>query len=134
MKRRSFVILLSFLVLLACKGIAGAGATSAPLSTPELKQTIQAGKKTVVFFINPNGGPCRAQNEILQKLHKDRNGTFSIAYVSTLKQEDQKAFYDYGIRSLPSLVLVDKSGKIGKVFPPGIQSYDTLTRALDSLK
>ena len=51
-----------------------------------------------------------------------------------MKQEDQKAFYDYGVRSLPSLVLVDKSGKIARVFAPGIQTIETLTSALDGLK
>jgi len=114
---------------------AGAGDVAAPLSTPELKQTIGAGKKTtVVFFLNPYGGPCKAQNEILQKLQKDRKSSFNIAYVSAMKQEDQKAFYDYGIRSLPSLVLVDGNGRVSRVFPPGIQSYEALAAALDGAR
>ncbi len=109
-------------------------ANAAPKSTPELQQLIGAGKKTVVFFQNPNGGPCKAQNEILQKLLKDRKGNFTIAYVNAMKPEDQKAFYDYGIRNLPSLVVVDGSGNISRVFPPGIQSYETLGQSLDSIK
>jgi thioredoxin 1 len=116
-------------------GMAGAGEVKAPLSTPELKQTIGAGKKTTVdFFLNPNGGPCKAQNEVLQKLQKDRKSNFNIAYVSAMQQENQQAFYDYGIRSLPSLVLVDKSGMVSRVFPPGIQSYEALAAALDGIK
>ncbi len=111
-----------------------AAANAAPKSTPELKQLIGAGKKTVVFFQNPNGGPCKAQNEILQKLLKERKGNFTIAYVNSMKPEDQKAFYDYGVRNLPSLVLVDGSGNISRVFPPGIQSYETLAQSLDSIK
>jgi thioredoxin 1 len=108
---------------------------AAPLSTAELKQTISAGKKnTVVFFLNPMGGPCKAQNEILQKLHKDRRGNFNIAYVSTMKPEDQRAFYDYGVRSLPTVVIIDKSGTISRYFPPGIQSYESLAAALDGTK
>ena len=51
-----------------------------------------------------------------------------------MKQEDQKGFYEYGVRSLPTLVLVDKSGKVRKFFPPGIQSYETLVAALDGIK
>lgn len=109
-------------------------ANAAPRSTPELKQLIGAGKKTIVFFINPNGGPCKAQKEILQKLLKDRKGNFTVAYVNSMKPEDQKAFYDYGIRNLPSLVLVDGSGNISRVFPPGIQSYETLVQSLDNIK
>ena len=110
-------------------------ADTAPLSTPELKQTIGAGKKnTVVFFINPQGGPCRAQKEILEKLLKDRKGNFNIAFVDATRQENQRAFYDYGVRSLPTVVVVDAKGKIVKYFPPGIQTYDILAKTLDGIK
>lgn len=130
------VILVSLIVILflAVAAWSGSGSIPAPLSTPELKQAIGLGKTTVVFFLNPLGGPCKEQDMILQKLHKDKGGNFNIAYVNATKPENQKAFYDYGIRSLPSLVLVDKSGKISRLFPPGIQSYETLTQVLNSIK
>lgn len=116
-------------------GVAVAGATPAPLSTPELKQTIGSnGKATLVFFQNPYGGPCKAQKAILDKLLQDKKAGFNIVSVNAMNQNDQKAFYDYGVRSLPSLVLVDKNGTIGRVFPPGIQTNETLTSALDRLK
>jgi thioredoxin-like negative regulator of GroEL len=122
-------------VVLLATSLASAGSTAAPQSTPELKQVLGEGKKnTIVFFQNPMGGPCRAQNEILQKLLKDRKGNFNIAPVSTMKEGDRQAFYDYGVRNLPSLVLVDKSGNISRVFAPGIQSYEALAAALDGLK
>lgn len=108
--------------------------TAAPLSTPELKKVIGAGKKTVVFFLNPQGGPCKVQNEIVQQLLKDRKGSFSVAYVDAMKAENQRAFYDYGVRNLPQLVLVDGKGKIAQFFPPGIQTYDALAMALDGTK
>ncbi len=123
-----------FALILVLAGIAFAGMV-APLSTPELQSKIGPGKKnTIVFFQNPEGGPCRAQNEIVQRLLKDRKNGFNIAAVSTMKQEDQKAFYDYGVRSLPTIVLVDKAGQINRFFPPGIQSYETLAAALDAVK
>jgi thiol-disulfide isomerase/thioredoxin len=132
--KKSFVTVLSAALLMVA-GSTFAGGASAPVSTPELKQVIGAkGKATLVFFQNPNGGPCKIQKEILDKLQSDRKGNFNIVAISTMKPEDQKAFYDYGIRSLPSLVLVDKSSRIARVFPPGIQSNDTLTVVLDSLK
>jgi thiol-disulfide isomerase/thioredoxin len=131
---RIFVFLFTIATLLTT-GLAIAGDQAAPLSTPELKQVIGAGKKsTLVFFQNPQGGPCRAQKEILQKLQQDRKDNFNIANVSTMRPEDQKAFYDYGIRNLPMLVLVDKSGKISRVFSPGIQSYEALAAALDGAR
>jgi thioredoxin 1 len=120
--------------LLAVTGPAGAAQPDAPKSTPELTQAIGAGKKTVVFFLNPQGGPCRAQNEIVQKLQKDRKMSFNVAYVSTMNPGDQKAFYEYGVRNLPQLVLVDSKGKIAQFFPPGIQSYQALSTVLDGTK
>lgn len=121
--------------LLTAATVVQAGAATAPLSTPELKQTIGSnGKATLIFFLNPYGGPCIKQKEVLDKLLQSRKNNFNIASVSTIIQNDQKAFYDYGIRSLPSLVLVDKKGKIGRVFPPGIQSAETLNAALDGAK
>lgn len=123
------------ILLAAAASFVGAGEATAPLSTPELKQIIGSGNKnTIVFFLNPSGGPCRAQNEILQKLAKDRKSNFNIAYVSATQGENQQAFYDYGVRSLPTLVLVSGKGKIGRVFPPGIQSYETVATALDGMK
>lgn len=76
----------------------------------------------------------QAQKGILDKQLQDRKGNFNIASVNAMNQNNQKAFYDYGVRSLPSLVLVDKTGKISKVFPPGIQNQETFTAALDGVK
>ena len=132
MKKR--ILLAANMTIFAVSSIAFASAT-APLSTPELKQTIGTnGKATLVFFQNPYGGPCKAQKGILDKLMQDRKGNFNIASVNAMNQNDQKAFYDYGVRSLPSLVLVDKAGKISKVSPPGIQNQETLAAALDGAK
>jgi len=130
------IVVLFFItaMMTAAAPSAGAGDTIAPLSTSELKQVIGSGNKnTIVFFLNPSGGPCRAQDEILQKLGKDRKNNFNIVYVSATQAANQQAFYDYGVRSLPTLVLVGKSGKIGRVFPPGIQTYETLAAALDRM-
>lgn len=134
MRIKVILVSLSAILLLAVAACSNSNSTPAPISTPELKQAIESGKKTVVFFLNPSGGPCQEQDMILQKLLKDRGSDFNIVYVSATKPENEKAFYDYGIRSLPSLVLVDKKGKISHYFSPGIQSYETLTQALESIK
>ena len=130
---RQRIIALLAVTLFATATLASA-APKAPLSTPALSQSIGKGKPVLVFFQNPNGGPCKAQQQLLDKLTEKRKGTFTIAPVNAMEQNDQKAFYDYGVRSLPSLVLVDKAGAISKVFPPGIQSIETISTALDGLK
>lgn len=132
MKRRIIAFITA--TLIATATLAAASPT-APLSTPTLKKTIASnGKPTLVFFENPNGAPCRMQRAMLDILVEKRKGTFNIASVSTMNQADQKGFYDYGVRSLPTLVLVDKVGKISRVFSPGIQSLEVLSTALDGLK
>jgi thioredoxin 1 len=130
---KQLIIVLLAVTFFATAALVSA-ATKAPLSTPVLSQAIGKGKPVLVFFQNPNGGPCKAQQQVLDKLTEKRKGTFTIAPVNAMEQNDQKAFYDYGVRSLPSLVLVDKAGAISKVFPPGIQSIETITSALDGLK
>ncbi len=131
MKQRIIALLSATIFATASLALA---APKAPLSTLVLSQSIGKGKPTLVFFQNPNGGPCKAQQQVLDKLTEKRKGTFTVAPVNAMEQNDQKAFYDYGVRSLPSLVLVDKVGSISKVFPPGIQSIETISAELDGLK
>lgn len=132
---RRTAIALAVAALLPAGARAWAETPRAPLSTSALKAAVSAGdRNTLVFFQNPAGFPCRAQNEVLQKLQQDRKGTFNVVSVSVSRPEDRQAFYDYGIRSLPSLVLVDRAGRIARVFPPGIQGYETLSTALDRSK
>jgi thiol-disulfide isomerase/thioredoxin len=130
-----FITTIITAALITTATLAFAANPTAPLSTPELKKTIASnGKPTLLFFQNPYGGPCKAQKAVLDKLEEQRKGSFNIANVSTMNESDQKAFYDYGVRSLPTLVLVDKAGKINKVFPPGIQNIGVISSALDSIK
>jgi hypothetical protein len=132
---RRFAAVTALALLLTASVALAAGEVTAPLSTPEIKKAIAPGKtSTVVFFMNPYGAPCNAQNAILLDLQEARKKDFAIAYARTDRPEDQQAFYDYGVRSLPSLVLVGKNGVIARVFPPGIQSAETLGKALDELK
>lgn len=132
---RRFAAAFAVAALLPAGGRAWAETAKAPLSTKDLTAAVSAGdRSTLVFFQNPAGGPCRTQGDVLQKLQQDRKGSFNVVSVSVHRPEDRQAFYDYGIRSLPSLVLVDRKGRIARVFPPGIQSYETLSAALDRSK
>ncbi len=133
MKHKIIVVITA--ALFASSTHALAANPTAPLSTPELKNTIASkGKPTLIFFQNPNGGPCKAQKVVLDTLTVQRKGSFNIANVNAMNQSDQKAFNDYGVRSLPSLVLVDRAGKINRIFPPGIQNSEAISSALDGLK
>jgi thioredoxin 1 len=133
---RTFFVVITLIASLALAGCESkSSAQMAPVSIPELQQAIGAGgKPTLVFFLNPQGGPCQQQNGILQQVYQERGGNFNVAYVNALKPEHQKAFYDYGVRNLPSMVLVDSAGRIAKVFAPGIQSSEIVAAALNATK
>ncbi len=131
MNRRLFTLLATLWVSASSIALA---APTAPLSTPALKATIASnGKPTLIFFLNPMGAPCQAQKVELDKLTGQKNSTFNLANVSVMDQGARQAFYDYGVRSLPSLVLVDKAGNVNKVFAPGIHSAESITAAVDAL-
>jgi len=89
--------------------------------------------QTMLFFLNPNGGPCIQQGEILKKMEsqlKDKKVT--LQYVSTLNIDaDGPIFQKYGIRMLPTIIVLDKDGKEKKRFPAGIQSEAALLQAIN---
>jgi hypothetical protein len=90
--------------------------------------------KTIMFFMNPNGRPCQVQLEILDGMQEKLAGVATIKYVKTTVSADQSAFYKYGIRGLPFLIILDKNGKELKRFTPGIQDEATILSVLKSLK
>ncbi len=79
-------------------------------------------KPVLVFFLDPNGGPCRMQADILQKLPESLQNRVDLRLVQTTVPDDRQLFYQYGIRGLPSLVLTDPQGQEIKRLPPGVQN------------
>jgi thiol-disulfide isomerase/thioredoxin len=84
----------------------------------------------ILFFMNPNGHPCQMQNAILEEIKDSLTNLATITYIKTTEPADRDAFETYGIRGLPSLIIVDKDGKELKRFTPGIQSKETILAAL----
>ncbi len=76
----------------------------------------------LVFFLDPNGGPCKKQNMILQGMLDELNGKVNLRYVTTTLSDNRDLFYNYGIRALPTLLLADSSGNEIKRMTPGIQN------------
>ena len=103
-----------------------ATAAAKPVNTPKGTPEI-----TILFFMNPNGRPCQMQNEILSGIKDSLAGLAEVAYVKTTESGDREKFYAYGIRGLPSLIIVDRKGNEITRFPPGIQSRETI---LDGLR
>ena len=76
----------------------------------------------LVFFLDPNGGPCRMQDSILMEMSDELNGRVNVRYVKTTVPADRNLFYHYGIRALPTLLLADSSGKEIRRMPPGVKN------------
>ena len=76
----------------------------------------------LVFFMNPNGQPCQMQDRILQDMAPELKGKAEVVYYKTTVGTDIAKFQQYGIRSLPMLIVTDASGKEIRRATPGIQS------------
>jgi len=105
----------------------------AVVSLPTSQATHDATAFKLVFFLNPNGGPCRMQDAILGEMTKELTGKVEIQYVKTSVPGDRDIFYQYGIRSLPTLLLADANGREIKRMPPGVQRVDDIRRLIQSI-
>lgn len=88
--------------------------------------TPNAPKPILVFFMNPGGSPCRTQDEILMASRARWEPLATLRYVRTDVPADREAFYKFGVRSLPNLILVGADGKEVHRYSPGIQSAETI--------
>jgi thioredoxin 1 len=70
------------------------------------------------------------QNAILDEIKDSFTGKATIKYIKTTEDKDRDAFDNYGIRGLPSLIILDASGKEIKRFSPGIQDKKTILTGL----
>jgi thioredoxin 1 len=101
-------------------------------STPAMQT--QSEKAQLLFFHNPNGAPCQMQAQILAQASSKIEAKLAIKYISTDNPADRDYFYQYGIRGLPSLIILNKEGKEIQRFSPGIQTEDTILNFLNSCK
>lgn len=101
---------------------AGPAPAKASAATPA------AAKPRLIFFMNPYGAPCQMQDRILQEMSGELRSKVDVVYLRTTSQQDLAWFQQYGIRSLPTLLLADASGKEIRRATPGIQSADQVRR------
>jgi len=107
------------------------GQKSDSLAVPEA--ILQPAGFKLVFFLNPNGDPCRMQNAILNDMSNELKEKVDIQYVQTTVPDDRDLFYHYGIRGLPTLLLADASGKEIKRMSPGVKGVDDIRLLIQSI-
>jgi thioredoxin 1 len=126
---KKFIILLAILALFGCSQ-EQADKTTTPQNTSTTQTEQHGGEYLLVFFLNPNGGPCRMQADILNQMSGELDGKVIIRPVKTNVDADSKLFYAYGIRGLPMLLLADRSGKEIRRLPPGVHRAETIRELL----
>jgi|WetSurMetagenome_2_1015567.scaffolds.fasta_scaffold49698_5 hypothetical protein len=105
-------------------------AVEAAPSVPPAVYDSTAPEKNLLFFMNPNGHPCQMQEKVLAGMNDKIGILAKIQYIKTTDPSARDLFEKYGIRGLPSLIVLDRSGKELTRFPPGIQSEETILAAL----
>ena len=126
------LLLVVFALLPACTDSEQKTEASSPAVTVSGQAGEQAAGPFLVFFLDPNGGPCRMQNDILTRMAAELDGKAELRYVQTTVPADLNYFYAYGIRGLPALVLVDGEGREIKRLPPGVRSAEEIRSLLKS--
>ena len=88
-------------------------------------------KKQLLFFMNPNGHPCQVQEQILANMGSDLSDKVHVKFVKTTEMASSRPlFQQYGIRALPTLILLDENGRVEHRMTPGIQSPETISAIL----
>jgi hypothetical protein len=113
-------------VLLAALAILSTSLVAAEKSATTKPETGKAARPTLLFFMNPAGRPCQTQDQILAEGRDKWEPLATLRYVRTDVQADRDVFYQYGVRSLPNLILVGADGKEITRYSPGIQTVDAV--------
>lgn len=111
---------------LALGAAACSSSGAAPAPTPPASAATSGVR--LVFFMNPNGGPCRLQDEVLRGMTAELAGKVGVVYVRTTEPAEVPLFERFGARSLPQLLVVDGTGRELRRATPGIQSADAVRR------
>jgi hypothetical protein len=121
------------IILLSCLLTAySCNSDDSKVSVQDIKQSSSHGR--LLFFLNPNGNPCQEQDRILDTLKQEISSKVQIQKIYTTIPEDRSYFYQYGIRSLPILILVDSKDNVIQRFSPGIKNKNTIMEYITNCK
>lgn len=123
---KKFLLVFLFLFILGCSE-----GDKVPASAVVSSST---GGPQLLFFLDPNGGPCMMQGRILASMGEDLRGRAAVREIRTTIPEDRPLFGQFGIRGLPSLILVDAGGKEIRRLPPGVKSAEEIRFLLNEQK
>ncbi len=108
-----------------------AAASASTSAAPEASPAATAHDRTLLFFLNPSGRPCQMQDQIIRQLGTELTSRVDLRYVSIDDPSSRALMGSYGIRALPTLILVDSSGSELHRFPAGIRDGAAILAALE---
>lgn len=118
------ILLLTTLLLVLLSGCSDDSTLKKPSSE-------QANKKELLFFMNPDGRPCQIQDQLLLQMGAKLTAKATIKYVKTTEMATAKSYFrKYGIRALPTIIMLDKKGNVEHRLPPGIHKAATIASML----
>lgn len=103
------------------------------MEEPSASQTLadSDNKKQLLFFMNPDGRPCQIQDQLLLQMGTKLTAKATIKYIKTTEMATAKSYFrKYGIRALPTIILLDKEGNVEHRLPPGIHKATTIVAML----
>jgi hypothetical protein len=106
--------------------LAALAALATSLGAADKSPTTKPVRPTLLFFMNPAGRPCQTQDQILAEGRNKWESRATLRYIRTDVPADRDAFYRYGVRSLPNLILVGADGKEITRYSPGIHPVDAV--------
>ncbi|MEA3543944.1 MAG: thioredoxin domain-containing protein [Thermodesulfobacteriota bacterium] len=134
---RNIIVLITVTLLFGCSQEQPVQSTTeiAPtaVETKTTSSSTEVADHLLVFFIDPNGGPCQMQAKILTQMAAELDGKALVRPVKTTVPADLDIFYAYGIRALPTILLADSSGKEIKRLSPGVHAAETIRGLLKQI-
>jgi thioredoxin 1 len=134
---KNLILLMAIITIFGCSQEqptqAAKQSEPAPTETNTAQSSPEIAQHLLVFFINPDGGPCKMQEDILNQMSAELDGQVLIRPVKTTVQADMDIFYAYGIRALPTILLADSSGKEISRLPPGVHPAETIRNLLKQI-
>jgi thioredoxin 1 len=110
----------------------GAAEPSAPRAALPSTHQGSSALPRLVFFMNPNGGPCQMQDRILREMGAELTARAEVVYYKTTEPGDIARFQEYGIRSLPMLLVTDGAGRELRRATPGIHTMPEIVQLLSN--
>jgi thioredoxin 1 len=111
-------------VVVATSALAGCSRSdaAAPQQAVAQARPPAIGRPRLVFFMNPNGRPCQLQDQVLRGMAAELQSRADVVHYRTTDSSDLSRFEQFGIRSIPQLLVTDQAGAELRRATPGIQS------------